>query len=112
MRRTHAHLYAEAAFAQVDNEIDGISAICSQSRPRADGTDIHMQSRLDPILALVMLSVYEYCQRGNVSRMRSRANQALTAAMDLSLHNMGAKATEAQRRTWWSALRYFKWYYN
>ena len=71
-----------------------------------------MQSRLDPILALVMLSVYEYCQRGNVSRMRSRANQALTTAMDLSLHNLGAKATEAQRRTWWSTVRYSKWHYN
>ncbi|KAJ5717045.1 hypothetical protein N7488_002691 [Penicillium malachiteum] len=107
LRGSHAHLYAEAAFSEVDNEIDGISAICSH--PRTDGsmdTDYHWhaQSQLNPIIALVLLSVYEYCQRGNISRMRSLSNQAVTAAMDLSLHDLGSRATEAQRRVWWSAM--------
>ncbi|KAJ5634761.1 hypothetical protein N7528_002603 [Penicillium herquei] len=104
LRRLHAHLYADAAFSEVDNEIDGISAICSH--PRIDSsmeTGSCGQSQLSPITALILLSVYEYCQRGNISRMRSRANQAVTAAMDLSLHNLGSRATDAQRRTWWSA---------
>ncbi|KAJ6013763.1 hypothetical protein N7540_008354 [Penicillium herquei] len=105
LRRPHAHLYAEAAFSEVDNEIDGISATCSH--PRIDSRmepDSYAKSQLSPIIALVLLSIYEYCQRGNISRMRSRANQAVTAAMDLSLHNSGSRASEAQRRTWWSAM--------
>ncbi|KAJ5724632.1 hypothetical protein N7493_006360, partial [Penicillium malachiteum] len=104
-RRVHAHLYAEAAFSEVDNEIDGISATCSH--PRTDGSmemDSHLKAQLGPIIALVLLSVYEYCRRGNISRMRSRANQAVTAAMDLSLHHLGPGATETQLRTWWSAM--------
>ncbi|KAJ5728853.1 uncharacterized protein N7483_003361 [Penicillium malachiteum] len=104
LRRSHAHLYAEAAFSEVDNEIDGISATCFHLRTDSSmATDSCVQSQLSPIIALVLLSIYEYCQRGNISRMRSRANQTVTAAMDLSLHNLGSRATEAQRHTWWSA---------
>ncbi|KAH8426745.1 fungal specific transcription factor domain-containing protein [Aspergillus melleus] len=36
--------------------------------------------------------------------MRRRANQAITTAMDLGLNRLGAAATEAQRRAWWSAM--------
>ncbi|GLA44698.1 hypothetical protein AnigIFM63309_005881, partial [Aspergillus niger] len=71
----------------------------------ADQVCLHQDvSRLlHPILALVALSMYEFCQRGSVSRMRNRANQALTTAMDFSLHALGSSASEAQRRAWWAA---------
>ncbi|KAJ5364853.1 uncharacterized protein N7496_010566 [Penicillium cataractarum] len=36
--------------------------------------------------------------------MRSHANQALTAALDLSLHSLDETSTEAERRTWWTAM--------
>ncbi|PYI12598.1 hypothetical protein BO78DRAFT_465738 [Aspergillus sclerotiicarbonarius CBS 121057] len=104
-RRSCAQLFAEAAFGEVDKEIDRICQELSQSSvPMKQGMDASSLSLLSPVLALVMLSLYEYCQRGNLSRMRSRANQAITAAMDLSLHNSGPTATEAQRRAWWSAM--------
>ncbi|KAL5338204.1 hypothetical protein BJX70DRAFT_398918 [Aspergillus crustosus] len=59
---------------------------------------------LEPILALLLLAVYDYCQRGSRKHMRSRAHQALTAAMDISLHALGVEAAEAQRRTWWMVM--------
>ncbi|GKZ19558.1 hypothetical protein AbraCBS73388_004367 [Aspergillus brasiliensis] len=100
-RRSYAHLFAEAAFSEVEKEMDNIFRISSHI---SDGISSSSLSRLSPVLALVLLSFYEYCQRGNVSRMRSRANQAVTAAMDLGLHSLGPSATEAQRRAWWSVM--------
>ncbi|KAI9045596.1 fungal specific transcription factor domain-containing protein [Aspergillus affinis] len=104
-RRSAAQLFAGAAFYEVDNEIDRISRISIQTNLfTGPGTDVSVISPLSPALALIILSIHEYCQRGNVSCMRSRANQAITAAIDLGLHSLGAAATEAQRRAWWSAL--------
>ncbi|PWY83155.1 hypothetical protein BO94DRAFT_625532 [Aspergillus sclerotioniger CBS 115572] len=105
LRRSFAQLLAETAFGEVEKEIDRISQELSHANgPMRQGFDASSLSTLSPVLALVMLSIYEYCQRGNMSRMRSRANQAITAAMDLGLHNSGPTATESQRRAWWSAM--------
>lgn len=63
-------------------------------------------TELENIIALCLLSVYEYSQRGNLSKMRDRAGQALMSAMHLSLHCQGNEVdefTEARRRTWWMA---------
>ncbi|KAJ5087530.1 hypothetical protein N7456_011146 [Penicillium angulare] len=104
LRRVHAHLYAESAFREMENDLDRIATGCARRRtPIAEDVDSDA-TKLRPILALVILSVYEYCQRGNISRMRSRANQAVTSAMDLHLHKLDDAATEAQRRAWWSAM--------
>lgn len=102
LRRAYAHLFAEAAFKEVDSEIHGESP--KQTYLSALWGDAIDMSALCPILALVLLSLYEYCQRGSISRMRSRANQAITVAMDHRLHGLGTLATEAQRRSWWSAV--------
>ncbi|GAB1216522.1 hypothetical protein ATERTT37_005738 [Aspergillus terreus] len=61
---------------------------------------------LDCVLAMLALAVHEYCQAENRKQMRARAYQALTAAMDLSLHNLGVDdpgltLTDAHKRTWW-----------
>ncbi|CAG8399111.1 unnamed protein product [Penicillium salamii] len=103
-RRLHANLCAKAALGQVENEIDTIS-IPTTADPYTIGEEGQFNTpvQLHPVLALVLLSVYEYCQRGSLPRMRSRANQAITTAMDLSLHQLGADSTEAQRRAWWNA---------
>ncbi|KAJ5273133.1 hypothetical protein N7478_008258 [Penicillium angulare] len=79
----------------MENDLDGMATGCTRTRTLVvddNGT------RLRPILVLVALSVYGYCQRGNLSRMRSRANQAVTSAMDLHLRKLDDTATEAQRR--------------
>ncbi|KAH2081950.1 hypothetical protein KXX03_003845 [Aspergillus fumigatus] len=58
---------------------------------------------LEGILALNLLSVYEYAQRGNLCTMTDRANEALTSAMKMSLHESleEDEYAEARRRTWW-----------
>ncbi|PLB43864.1 hypothetical protein P170DRAFT_430873 [Aspergillus steynii IBT 23096] len=105
MRREYANLYAQAALNSADKEIDELTLV-NGSRFSPEQKIIHpnVPVRLHPILALVALSIYEYCQRGNVSRMRTRANQAITTAMDLSIHNLESHASEAQRRAWWTSM--------
>jgi hypothetical protein len=61
---------------------------------------------LESVLSLILLSVYEYAQRGNMAKMRNRAGQALTAAMSMSLHEAleGDEFAEARRRAWWMTV--------
>lgn len=112
LRRSYAHLFAQAALAAVEIDIDDLSPALSSnifetSSSRASTFHSRVPSQLEPVLALVVLSIYEYCQRGNVSRMRARGNQAITTAMDLSLHALRSTETdhsEAQRRAWWMTV--------
>lgn len=62
---------------------------------------------LEGIVALDILSVYEYAQRGNIKKMQNRAGQALMAAMDMSLHSCATEDeySEARRRIWWMTVR-------
>ncbi|KAJ5654037.1 hypothetical protein N7490_001040 [Penicillium lividum] len=110
LRRSYAQLFAQAALASVEREVDELSPASSINLIGASISQEHSQLHsqvplpLDPILALLVLAMYEYCQRGNVSRMRARVNQAVTTAMDISLHDLGSATTEyseAQRRAWW-----------
>ncbi|KAJ5713318.1 uncharacterized protein N7483_010499 [Penicillium malachiteum] len=109
-RRSYAQLFAHAALSSAERGMDELSPASSINVIGAsvsqEQSPLHPQVplQLDPILALVVLATYEYCQRGNVSRMRARINNAITTAMDISLHNLGSTTTEfseAQRRAWW-----------
>ncbi|KAE8333921.1 hypothetical protein BDV39DRAFT_211954 [Aspergillus sergii] len=104
MRRAYARLYAQAALSSAEKEIDDL---VSPNNLTSYAEDVRLHNELPfqlyPVLALVALSIYEYCQCGNVSRMRTRANQAITTAMDLGLHRLDTNASEAHRRAWWSA---------
>ncbi|KAJ5677973.1 uncharacterized protein N7477_003606 [Penicillium maclennaniae] len=113
VRRSYAQLFAQAALECVERDTDDLGPGLNFATPGAQmsqaKSSLHSQlpSHLEPTLALVVLSIYEYCQRGNVSRMRARINQAITTAMDISLHNLGTSNTahsEAQRRTWWITM--------
>lgn len=105
LRRSQALLFAEAALEEVHNEIDRITRAPSQARGLfGERMNSDRPPQLYPIMALSLLSVYECCQRGSISRMRSRANQAVAAAMDFSLHSLDDTSTEAERRAWWSAV--------
>ncbi|KAE8316133.1 hypothetical protein BDV41DRAFT_562399 [Aspergillus transmontanensis] len=104
MRRAYARLYAQAALSSAEKEIDDlVSPNNLTSYTEDDRLHNELPFQLYPVLALVALSIYEYCQCGNVSRMRTRANQAITTAMDLGLHRLDTNASEAHRRAWWSA---------
>jgi hypothetical protein len=64
---------------------------------------------LESILAFLILSGYEYAQRGNLVKMRNRASQAVDAATRLGLHQemYGASRdefTESRRRAWWMTV--------
>ncbi|KAB8238130.1 Zn(II)2Cys6 transcription factor [Aspergillus alliaceus] len=107
MRRSYARLYAQAALNSAEKEIDDlVTHRISDTNSYSQRVSLHCEVpfQLHPVLALIALSIYEYCQYGNVSRMRTRANQAITTAMDLGLHRLDSTALEAQRRAWWSAV--------
>jgi hypothetical protein len=67
----------------------------------------HTQVELESLLALLVLSVYEYAQRGNLLKMKSRAGQALSIAMGKSLNRWMVEDgdSEAWRRAWWMTVR-------
>ncbi|KAE9567142.1 hypothetical protein CGMCC3_g16711 [Colletotrichum fructicola] len=58
---------------------------------------------LESVIALDILSVYEYAQRGNLKKMQARAGQALVSAMSLGIHACTEDDifAEARRRVWW-----------
>lgn len=109
LRRSYAQLFAQTALAAAEKEIDDLSPGLS-AVPDTDMSEVRsslhprLPAQLEPILALVVLGVYEYIQRGNISRIRARVNQAITTAMDMSLHSLDDTVTEfseAKRRAWW-----------
>ncbi|BCR88441.1 transcription factor domain-containing protein [Aspergillus chevalieri] len=111
LRRDTAHSFAQAALeaVEVDSELvasssDPSSAL-SEGVPQLDRDPFHpfVPVCLESVLALLLLSVYEYAQRGNINKMRNRAGQALTTAMSISLHETVEEDefAEAKRRAWW-----------
>lgn len=112
-RRTYAQLFAQAALSDAQKKADDLGPTLGSTitgvRSSQEASPLHPQAplQLEPILSLLLLAIYEYCQRGNVSRMRARVNQAITTCMDISLHGLGTDTTkysEAQRRAWWMAV--------
>lgn len=113
LRRSYAQLFAQSALVNVEKEIDDLSPSSSRHHEntmyRSSSLHPDLPIQLDPILALVVLAIYEYVQRGNVARMRARINQAVTTAMDISLHALGEssnESSEAQRRAWWITVSF------
>ncbi|GKZ20073.1 hypothetical protein AbraCBS73388_005250 [Aspergillus brasiliensis] len=111
-RRTFAHTYAQLANAAIESdcELHASSTYPSDAltneRPLIDREPFHPQTpvELESLLALLVLSIYEYNQRGNLLKMRYRAGQALAIALDMSLHCLGEEFdefAEARRRAWW-----------
>ncbi|KAJ6110931.1 hypothetical protein N7486_003166 [Penicillium sp. IBT 16267x] len=111
LRQKYAEIYANSTLESVDRDIDLLGSTSTLS-----GAVTHLTSslrtplnpnvplKLESLLALIILSAYQYCQRGNISKLRARANQAVTTAMDMSLHSLGREAVEAERRAWWMTV--------
>ncbi|KAF9894598.1 hypothetical protein FE257_006486 [Aspergillus nanangensis] len=111
-RRTYAHTLAQLANAGIESDCElhasstDPSHALSHERPLIDREPFHPHTpvELETILALLVLSIYEYTQRGNLLKMRYRAGQALAIALDMSLHALGEEYdhfAEARRRAWW-----------
>ncbi|RAL08268.1 putative Zn(II)2Cys6 transcription factor, partial [Aspergillus homomorphus CBS 101889] len=105
LRRSYADLYARSALELVDDSLENSSRVTLAGVSR-NGLHPTVPPRIEPVLALGLLSLYEYSQRGSTSKMRARANQALTLAMDLSVHteNVQTRCLDAHRRCWWATV--------
>ncbi|KAJ2993582.1 hypothetical protein NUW58_g1799 [Xylaria curta] len=111
-RRTYSQFLAKTALESIENESERPESSIDPSKA-LNGADDEMfreqfHSRvpveLESIIALDILSVYEYAQRGNLKKMRARAGAALVAAMSLFLHtrnDVEDEYSEARRRVWW-----------
>ncbi|KAL4733739.1 hypothetical protein BDV11DRAFT_213501 [Aspergillus similis] len=105
VRRAYADLFARSAMESLQESLETSSdGDLANGRPSSLHPDVPI--RIEPVLALALLSLYEYCQRGRVPRMRTLANQALTSAMDLSLHVESSDTgyLDAHRRCWWTTM--------
>ncbi|PYI27035.1 C6 zinc finger domain protein [Aspergillus indologenus CBS 114.80] len=111
-RRTYAQMFAQMANLSIETDCElqasttDPALALSTDRPLIDRAPFHPQApvELESILALLVLSVYEYTQRGNLLKMRYRAGQALSIALDMSLHSLSDdydEFSEARRRAWW-----------
>lgn len=113
-RRAYSHSFAQLANSTIETECDlDMSATdpgqaLSSARPFVTRERFHSQTPVDyeSLLALLILSVYEYAQRGNLLKMRYRAGQALAIALDKSLHAQlgNDEFSEARRRAWWMTV--------
>ncbi|KAJ5991940.1 Transcription factor [Penicillium sp. IBT 35674x] len=93
LRRSYADLYAREALESIEKSSNGqehtsAAPISTLEMDKVPRSSIHpkLPCTLEPVLALLLLGVYEYCQNSNRRQMRSRVYGALILAMDLSLH--------------------------
>lgn len=114
-RRKSAQSFAESTMESMEIESEIIDSDSSPSRALTGSSRVTWRRSFHPgvpvgiesIIALLILSIYEYAQRGNISKMRTRAGQALISAMDMSLHSQGdngGEFAEAKRRAWWMCV--------
>ncbi|PYH47123.1 putative C6 finger domain protein [Aspergillus saccharolyticus JOP 1030-1] len=111
LRREMAHSYAQSALEAVEADLELLDSASDPSRALSEGVarcsrepfHVKVPVELEAVLALVLLSSYEYAQRGNVQKMCNRAGQALAAALSMSLHETMEEDgfAEARRRAWW-----------
>ena len=114
-RRKSAQSFAQSTLESIEIESELMDSDSSPSRALT-GSSSTTQRRffhpkvpveIESINALLILSIYEYAQRGNIIKMRTRAGQALVSAMNMSLHSQGdidGDFAEAKRRAWWMCV--------
>lgn len=112
LRRRAAHSLAIRALQSIETDselpesaLSPARALCGAKKPLLRNP-LHpgVPVELEATIALCFLSIYEYAQRGNLTKMRQRAMQAFDSAMELSLHfdeGQYEPFVEARRRTWW-----------
>lgn len=116
LRRRTAHCLAKRALESIESDSEMPDSAISPAQALAHGKRFVSRQPFHPkvpvelegSIALCILSIYEYVQRGNIGKMRDRAGQALMSAMNLSLHSRGTESdqfSEAKRRTWWMTVR-------
>jgi hypothetical protein len=115
LRRSYAQAFAQLATTSIEADGELIDSTTQPSQalnyaqPSINREPFHPQApvELEGILALLVLCIYEYAQRGNLMKMRYRAGQAWVIAMNLSLYALGPENdefSEARRRAWWMTV--------
>lgn len=115
LRRSYAQWFSRASLESVETESEIAESGANPSQallnehpiPKRPSLHPHVPVELEAILALLILSVYEYAQRGNLVKMRHRAGQAFVTAMNMSLHALPPEDSiyaEARRRAWWMTV--------
>ncbi|KAI5866684.1 hypothetical protein GGS23DRAFT_602942 [Durotheca rogersii] len=111
-RRTYSQFLAKSALESIESETERPESSVEPPKALDDSDEEVLREKfhsqvpleLESIIALDLLSVYEYAQRGNLKKMRARVGAALVAAMSLMLHtrsDVEDEYAEARRRTWW-----------
>ncbi|KAI2618788.1 hypothetical protein GGR54DRAFT_142717 [Hypoxylon sp. NC1633] len=111
-RRAYSQFLAKAALESIESETERPESSVEPPKALDDSDEevfrekFHSQVplELESIIALNLLSVYEYAQRGNLKKTRARVGAALVAATSLGLHmrnEVEDEYEEARRRTWW-----------
>jgi len=114
-RREAAHHFAKRTIESIECDSEMPDSSISPAQALVNGYShisrpafhSRVPVELESVIALSILSVYEYAQRGNITKMRDRASQALMMAMNLSLHDRGTELdgfAEARRRIWWMTV--------
>lgn len=113
-RRKYAQYFAQSAFETIENDEEIPDSALEPPRALSEEHNHPFRRpfhprvpvQLERVVALCILSVYEYAQRGNLKKMQNRAGQAMMGAMDMSLHNcvVEDEFTEARRRIWWMSV--------
>ncbi|KAG0646570.1 Xylanolytic transcriptional activator xlnR [Hyphodiscus hymeniophilus] len=109
LRREQSQAFAQSAIESIEIETELIDSSIRPGDALSNGPAVVTRQRFhqkapvenESILALLMLSTYEYAQRGNIAKMKSRAGVAVAKAMDLGLHAKGhekGEDAEANRR--------------
>lgn len=117
LRRQKAQRWAELAMEAIEIDADLLTSSTSPSVGLSDDPPVSNREpfhprcpvELESLLAYLVLSTYEYAQRGNLVKCRNRASQAYDAAIRLGLQNIREDPaqnifTEARRRAWWMTV--------
>lgn len=117
LRRRAADQLVHQCLQMIEDESDmpeglPLSTALAHTSTRSQRKSLHpdVPMELEAVLALCLLAIYEYTQRGNIRKMRDRAGQALVYAMDMSLHCMSRSEklhAEAKKRAWWMTVSIF-----
>ncbi|CAJ2512439.1 Uu.00g054540.m01.CDS01 [Anthostomella pinea] len=111
-RRTYSQFLAKSSLESIESESERPESSVEPPKALDDSDEevfreqFHPQVplELESIIALDLLSVYEYAQRGNLKKMKARAGSALVSAMSLFIHTRNDVEdgySEARRRVWW-----------
>jgi len=117
-RRVQAHKFAQASFEALDNESELIDSMINPKDALSNGATCSHRALFHPgvpldletNITLLLLSVYEYIQRGNIKKMMNRGAQSLMLALDSRLYSSKGEEdqfAEARRRVWWTTVSLF-----